>query len=284
MAGTDLNYPVYRVRETTLMSDSSRRLLGAIFGLVIGLSYGLVAENINRIALRGIPVYNPGPGPAAAVILIALGGCLLGLLAAWTDEIYPGIIAAALAGALLTSLAAWSAIRAESSDPQRTIGAYSVLFISFFPRAFLFAPLAWLLRRLLAFWETELADVRFSVPKLALSLGLFIVLAAGAGLLTLYPKDARYALAKTDELIRAGRQVTSASQLPEELKPVDGFLQGAHGRYTLLLGDDPDVLPIQRPMSSYMVQEYAVFVNFESGFRFGCAFTPPIPQPACGEY
>jgi hypothetical protein len=266
------------------MSDQSRRVLGAIFGLLMGLVYGLVSENINQLALPGVPLYNPGPGPAVTVLVVAMAGALLGLLAAWPDAASPGSILGALGGAIISTLASWYTLSTETADMTRAIGAYSVLFISFLPRAFLFAPVAWLMRRVVGVWESELADVRFSIGKMALSLGLLLALAVGAGWSSLYPKDARYALSRTNELIQSGRQVSSKSQLPEELKPVDGFVEGAHGRYTLLLGDDPDVLPIQRPVSSYTVQEYAVFVNFESGFRFGCAYTPPHPELACGEY
>jgi hypothetical protein len=72
--------------------------------------------------------------------------------------------------------------------------------------------------------------------------------------------------------------------LPEALKPVDGFLQGARGAYSLELSDNPDLLPVQRPISDYSVQEYAVFVRFENGYHFGCAFTPPLTSPFCGIY
>jgi hypothetical protein len=266
------------------MSDTSRRMLGAVFGLSAGLIYGLVAQTINLIALPGVPLFQEGLGTAAAILLITFGGGVMGLLAAWPDENIPGVIMSALAAAAISTFGTLVLVRSSTVAVERLAGAYTVLFITFLPRAFVFAPIAWLTRRTVDIWENEVVRETLSFRKMALSLVPLLVLALVFGALALYPQEARYALKTTNDLVQAGMQSDSQDQLPSLLVPVDGFLQGARGSYTLLLGDDPDVLPIQRPMSSYTVQEYAVFVNFTNGFRFGCAFTPPHPEPACGEY
>jgi hypothetical protein len=143
---------------------------------------------------------------------------------------------------------------------------------------------AWLIRRAVGIWEDEVVRETLSFDKMALSLVPLLILAVAFGALELYPKDARYALRTTNDLVQAGMRANRSDELPPELHLVDGFREQAQGPYTLLLGDNPDVLPVQRPMTSYTVQEYAVFVNFENGFRFGCAYTPPHPEPSCGPY
>ena len=266
------------------MNERSRRVLGALVGLLVGLVYGLVSQTINLIALPGLPLYQEGPGTVVNILLIILGGGLMGLLVAWPDETIPGVITSSVVAAAVSTLATIIYVRSTTVAADRMAGAYAVLLISFLPRAFIFAPLAWLIRRTVGVWESEVVRETLSFGRMALSLTLPLVLAVVFGALALHPKDARYALKTTDELIQAGTGATSRDQLPSALVPVDGFIQGARGPYTLLLSDDPDILPVQKPITSYTVQEYAVFVNYANGFRFGCAFTPPHPEPACGEY
>jgi hypothetical protein len=266
------------------MSDFSRRSLGVVFGMLMGLSYGLVSQTINRIALPDIPLNSPEPGLVGTILLSILAGGLIGLCAAWTEETISGVVLSALAGAILTTAGAVYFARYTAGGSESVAGIFVLMVITFLPRAVLFLPVAGLLRWVLNAWKNELRDVRFSTRRLALGLLLLVAAGAGAGTFSLYPQDARYALQKTDDLIQAGMPAQSREDLPEALRPVDGFLQGAQGSYRLSLSENPDLLPVQRPIAAYGVQEYAVFVVFENQFRFGCAFTPPNPEPACGEY
>jgi hypothetical protein len=266
------------------MSYTSRRVLGAVIGFLTGLLYGIISQTINQISLPGISFYQEGLGTLGTILLTAFGGGVMGLLAAWPDEAIQGVITGALVGAAISTLGTVINVRAFTVAAERLVGAYAVLFITFLPRAFVFAPVAWLIRRAVGIWENEVVRENLSFRKMALSLVPLLVMVVVFGALALYPKDARYALRTTHDLVQAGMLANGADELPSALRPVDGFLQSAQGPYTLLLGDDPNVLPVQRPITSYMVQEYAVFVNFANGFRFGCAFTPPHPQPACASY
>lgn len=262
------------------MNDSSRRILGLLLGAVIGLVYGLVAQYINVLFLPGLPLQAPATGRLGAALLTALGGGLLGLLAAWPDEAVPGVIASSLVGTLALS---WIAVSSTVPGSQRAFSVLVVLFVTFLPRAFLLLPFAGLVRWVIGVWGSELQNVNYSLRRLGSSLLLAAALAAVVGVFSLHAKTGRQALATTYDLVQRGMLAASQDDLPVELRPVDGFIQGARGPYTLELGDNPDVLPIQRPIASYDVQEFAVFVRFENGFRFGCVFTPPNP-PACGEY
>ena len=263
------------------MNEKSRRLIGLVLGLLMGLAFGLVQELINPLFLPGIPLYNPGPGPAGSVLISCLGGGLLGLLAAWPEDAIPGVILSSLVGALGTTLLN---LLGREGGLDFAVGLFVLLVITFLPRAMLFVPTAALIRWGLHVWSEEFQSVSFSIRKLALTGATIVLLAGAAGAFSLYTRAGRDALKTTNELIKAGMQAASADSLPEPLRSVDGFYQEAQGAFSLELSDNPDLLPVQRPIATFGVQEYAVFVRFENGYRFGCAYTPPYPDPACQIY
>ncbi len=262
------------------MSHKSRRVIGSILGAGMGLIYGLVSLNINYLALPGIPLMEPPLGRLLSTLLIAATGGLFGLLAAWPDETISGIILSAIVGGLVSTVSsAFSGIA-----PDNVIGSFTVLFFSFFPRAVLFAVIAWPLRLVLNMWNEELASVTFSIRKLATSALLLLLVAAGAGALYLYPKEARQALQSTNQLVQAALPATRQEDLPEPLRPVERLLQNSQGAYVLEWSDNPDLLPVKRPIADYGVQESLVVVYFKNGYVFGCAFTPPHTDPSCGTF
>lgn len=263
------------------MNDKSRRIFGLVIGLLMGLAYGLVAQLINVICLPGVPLYHPGSGVVGSILMSVAGGGVIGLFAAWPEEAMPGILLSSLVGALLTVILSFPEL---GGGTDALWGTLVLTVMTFLPRAFLFLPMAALVRWVLSVWEKELQSVSFSMKKMALSVGALVVAAGIVGLFSLYPGFGRYALANTNELVKQGMLAQDTASLPEELEPVDGFLNGAQGTYTLELSDNPDILPVQRPIGPYGEQEYAVFVRFENGFRFGCAFTPTYDDPSCGEY
>lgn len=263
------------------MSDRSRRKLGMFFGLLMGLSYGLVSVYINVLVLPGIPLYQENPGRLGIVALFALGGIMMGLVTAWTTDAIPGVIASAL---LTTILHTMVTIQAALAVPGNVMGLVTILLLTFLPRAVLLLPVSGLLRWVLYDWETQLTSVNFSIPRLVFTVALLWLLALAGGALSLYPRTARIALQKTHIAIQQGMRSGSTADLPAAIQSVEGFRQGARGAYSLMLSDNPDLLPIPRPMAAYDIQEYAVFVLFENGYHFGCVYTPPGLQPYCGNY
>ena len=263
------------------MSERSRRTLGAIFGAAVGLVYALVAQNINALVLPGIPVYQPPPGRFTAILVTIILGGLLGLIAAWPEDAIPGVLYSALAGIVVTSL--YSMSLAGGGDRQ-ILGMLIIFIFTFLPRAIFFIPMSAMIRWAVNVWQAELQTVTFSVKKLALSLGLVLLLAGVVGLFSLYPRQGREALVATQALLQQAQQSTSAAGLPDEIKAVDGFSQAGVGSYTLRLSDNPDRLPISRPPASYEETEYAVLVKFENGFRFACVYGRPGTPPICRAY
>lgn len=263
------------------MSDSTRRILGMVFGLIIGLTYSLVSHLINNLFLPGVPLYYPDPGLTTSILLTCLNGALIGLVASWPEDTLPGIILGSLVGALVTTI---YSLRGMNGGLDFFSGLFVLLVMTFLPRALLFLPIAGLTRWVLGLWKEEFQTITFSVRRLTLSLLSLVLIAGLVGAFSLYPRYARQVLAQMDQLIQAGMQTTNEENLPVSLKQVSGFTQGARGVYSLELSDNPDLLPVQRPMASYNDQEYAVFVRFENGFRFGCVFISSLPDPTCGTY
>ena len=263
------------------MNDKARRILGTFIGSLMGLAYALVAQNINGMLLPGLPLYQPPPGKINTILITILIGGLMGLIAAWPEDALPGILLSAVVGIAATSLL--NIFLTEQGALQIT-GALIVFFLTFLPRAVVFIPLAALIRWVIREWSRELQDANFSMSKMALSLLLAVLVAGATGALSLYSRQGRQVLEKTYSLIEDGKQSSSPERLPQELKPVDGFLQNSGGAYTLLLSTDPDQLPITRPEVAYGETEYAVIVRHKNGFRFGCVFTPPGLEAICRAY
>jgi len=263
------------------MSEKSRRTLGAVFGAAMGLVYALVAQYINTLLLPGIPVYQPPPGRYTIMLLTVVLGGLLGLIAAWPEDAIPGVLYSSLAGIGVTSI--YSMLLSEGGSDQ-VFGMLLVFIFTFLPRALLFVPMSAMIRWAVGVWQVELQTVTFSIRKLALSLGLVLLLSGMVGLFSLYPRQGRDALRTTNALIQQAQESTSADILPEEIKGVYGFSQAGVGSYTLRLSDDPDRLPITRPITDYNEAVYAVLVRFENGYRFACVYVRSDIPPTCRVY
>ena len=259
------------------MQLNSQRRLGLFLGLALGLGYSLTSNLINKILLPDIPLFVPWPGTFGLIIVTTLMFGVLGLIAAWTEESLPGIIAAALVGSLFSSL--WIML----NQPTNRTGAFIALFLVFLPRVFFYLPFGWLIRWLIS--RLEVSTYRNIPPARRWSSVLVsFLLAVIAGTFSLYPEEVRKSLVKMDELVQLGMQASSGTELPKPLQPVEGFLSNANGPYSFSLGLDPDVLPVQRPIVEYGELEPFIIIRFQSGFRFGCVFSPPYIVPACIDY
>lgn len=263
------------------MNNQSRRILGALIGSGIGLAYGLVVQSVNLIALPGLPIYQPPPGRLSSIVLTLILGGVLGFIAAWPEDAVPGTLYSSLAGVVIVSV---YGLVTDGGGSEAFIGGLLVLFLTFLPRAFLFLPLAIMVRWILSIWQNELQTVEFSVRRMTLSLLVVLFLAAAGGLLSLYPRQARHALRTMEDLVQLGMQSASEDSLPDALKPVDGFFKSARGSYVLEVSDNPDEFPIARLPTAYNETVYAVLARFENGFHFACVFIPDAPRPACGNY
>ncbi|MEO5888052.1 MAG: hypothetical protein ABIQ77_10330 [Anaerolineales bacterium] len=254
-----------------------QRRMGLILGLALGLGYSLSSNLINKINLPDIPLTVAWPGTVGLILASTLMFGALGLIAAWTEESLPGMLAAALVGSVLSSI--WILLNELSNRS----GVFIILFLVFLPRIFFYLPFSGLVRWLISKFEVSayrnVPPVRRWLPVL-----ISFLLAVAAGMFSLYPKEVRQSLIKMEELIQLGMQASARAELPKSLLSVEGFIQNANGEYTFTIGSNPDVLPVQRPIVEYGEIEPFVIINFENGFRFGCVFSPPYVAPACIDF
>ena len=74
------------------MSDHRRRTYGFIIGLTFGLPFALISQFINEWMLPGIPLFDLPVGRVATVILTTLFMVILGLIIAWDEESFWGVL------------------------------------------------------------------------------------------------------------------------------------------------------------------------------------------------
>jgi hypothetical protein len=263
------------------MNNKSRRVLGIIFGMILGLAYSAVTQWINSIFLSGVPLFAPPPGRFVTLIIYILGGGALGFLVTWPEEFLLGVFISSVSGTLVSSLVS---LLIESGNPDVMIGNAAVLLITFLPRVFFFVPATILVRWVVSMWEKETLYTPFSLKKRLGSLVLLVALGLMVGAFSLYPTQTRLTLTNLNELILTGKQAIGAASLPASLQTVDGFVQNSDGPYSLLILSDSTQVPIQRATVGFAQDELAIEVLFANGFRFGCVYNPAEKEPICVHY
>ena len=254
-----------------------RHAAGALIGVLFGFGYALVSQLINRVALPGIPLYQPPLGPAGNILLGLLAGAGLGLLCAWPASAAKGILLGAAASA--AAIFAFTLLRTGAGAASTVVG----LVLS--------APMAWVsvLGMAVVRWlvDRQVEARRESAPllrRLRLPLILTGVLALAAAFV-LYRADARLELRRTHDMIQAGLAAPDTASLPAPLQ-APGVTKFPAGRslYTLEWTNvELDRFIELRPAASYDKQA-AVIARFRNGLMLVCIYTAPKAAPTCGTY
>jgi hypothetical protein len=254
-----------------------RRAAGALIGLMFGFGYALVSQLINRVALPGIPLYQPPLGLFGNIVLGLLAGAVLGLLCAWPASAAKGILLGGAAAA--TAVFAFTLLRMGTGAASTVVG----LVLS--------APMAWVsvLGMAVVRWlaDRQVEARRESAPllrRLRLPLILTGVLALAAAFV-LYSADAKLELRRTHDMIQAGLAARDTASLPAPLQ-APGVTKFPTGRspYTLEWTNvELDRFIELRPAASYD-QQTAVIARFRNGLMLVCIYTAPKATPSCGTY
>ena len=263
------------------MARKTRCVLGIIFGILLGLSYGAVSQWINRIFLPGIPLFEPAPGIFLTVIIDMVVGGVLGFLVAWPEEFLLGVLISSITGIIFFSLLA---LQSVLGTPDNIFGATVVLFISFLPRVVIFLPVTILVRWVVGIWEKETLYSPYSLKGRLRSVLLLVIVGLVAGIFSLYSGEARRSLSDLNQLILVGRQASSSSSLPQPLQRVNNFLNYSTFPYTLQILTDPETIPVPQSASGFDRNITAIEVLFSNGFRFGCIYSSSYAQPNCSDY
>ncbi len=263
------------------MSPTARRILGFVLGALMGVAYALVSNLINDYVMPGVPVYQPWPGRPMLILIETFAAALMGLMVCWPDEAIPGVIFSALAGGLASSI---MMAQQKADDPAVLFRVVALLFYTFLPRVVILSPVCIVLRWVAHLWEQETLYDPFSLRKRLIAPVIMMLLAGVMGIFSMLPQETRYSLSIMTNILNQGLKAESADELPDALKSVDGFFENARGGFTLEVINDPDQIPVQRPFTSFGTIETPVIIRFESGYAFGCVFTPPYPSPFCTWY
>lgn len=261
---------------------SARRVFGLLLGALMGLTFGLISQGINRVLLPGIPLYQPPFGPAGNVLSAVLVGAVLGAAAAWPSGSARGIFSASSLAAVLIVIVNFATARVtEQSRAGVAVAAVFMLLPLIGMAAPLIAAFRWIVNR-----EMDARrDCASAWQRARGPLALAAVMAA-AGALALFPRAARLELIAMHALLRSGRGAAVAADLPLPLQnaEVGDFLAQAQGAYTLeWTRDDLNRFRIPRPGRDF--DNHAVVVTrFANGWRLACLFVSPGELPACQSY
>jgi hypothetical protein len=267
-----------RLREVKPL-PAYRRLTGLTFGALLGLAFGLLPQLPNRIALPGIPLYQPPLGPMGNIALAVLGGALLGLISAWPEGSFGGIALASILSAIL--IAVGNLIQARPAGNQLMAVPIITIFLSFVLWGMLMpliAAIRWGVNKLVAGHIDRTPIVtRLTVPAL-------VVLAVGlVAASRLYRGEARFLLARTHALLQEGQAAAGAGALPEAFRAPDvgPFVERAKGDYTLAWErSNIERYRIPRPGKNFD-NHSAVVARFKDGWNLVCLYVTPEDVPLC---
>ena len=259
------------------MSDKKRRIYGFIIGIAFGLSYSTISQFINVWMLPGIPLFDLLIGRVATVILTSLSMGILGVIVAWDEESFWGLIGGTLFLVVLGSAQAYI-----NSGSSQAVTSFFLFLFTFLPRLIIYLPLAFLFRWALNNLDNSVPGYPRGLSRPLKVMAVILTLAVIGGRFSILAPEARQALQDGNTLVLEGTTARdSGSELPEPLIVVDGFSTYAKGPYTLEWSSDVDSLPVTRPIADYGVIESLIIFRFENEYQFGCAYTPPSRMPKC---
>jgi hypothetical protein len=252
---------------------------GIVLGIWLAWLYAFISNEANRVILRGIALPDP-PGGVVGYYLGAIAvGAIVGLLSVWPKRLWLGILAGSAAGALLTFLAPWKPSPIPAAQIARSL---DLIFNQFFPIAFSLLPFT-LLLRISARQLSSNAGGAQSLLRIGLPLVTTGIVAA-AGVLSLYPADARDAFSLTQKLVDEGLQASHASELSQPLQSVQGFIPNANGRYTLELSYELDRFQGPQLTTVTTATNFLIVARFKNGFTMACNFAPSVTTPPCANF
>lgn len=259
------------------MSDKKRRIYGFIIGIAFGLPYSYISQFINGWMLPGVPLFELPIGRVTTVILTVLSMGALGMIVAWDEESFWGLISGALFLVILGSAQAYI-----NSGGSQAVTSFFLFLFTFLPRLIICLPLAFLFRWALNNLDNSVPGYQRGLRRPLKVVVVILTLAVIGGRFSILVPEARQALQDGNALVLEGMSARdNSSGLPEALVTVDGFSTYAKGPYTLEWSSDVDSLPVTRPVAGFGVTESLILVHFENGYLFGCAYTPPSRVPKC---
>ncbi len=258
----------------SLPDDRYRRIAGFCLGALVGMTYGLVWQYGDRLAIPGTPLYQPPFGLLGNVLMFGAGAGLLGLLAAWPRS---GVAGTSIASALsAVAIVVWSYAQAAGRATEN-LGATLVtgLFVAL-PFWGLLVPALGALRWVVSHDE----EARRDHERWYRRIWQPVLLLLAVGLLTLparYNEDARTLLARTNQMLQSAE---AGRALPEPLASTE-FAARGKGAYELSWERQHiEKYRIPRPGRNFD-QHSVVVARFKNGWNLVCLYITLDDPPVC---
>jgi hypothetical protein len=266
-----------------MILQTYRRLTGLTLGTLLGLAFGVPFQAINSLAMPNLPFYQPPFGMLPNILLCALLGGLSGLLCAWPQSSFAGVLSAAVTGSIFLELA--GSLVGPPLPPEKIGGLIVSLTVLLLPMTGLlgavFSLLRWLINKQVEyhldrapFWRRLVAPV------------VLVCLIGGLSASTLYPPEGQQRIKEMNALIQTGLQAADAASMPPAFaKFAEAFKQRAIPDYTLQwIKNDLIDWRIGQP-AGYQEWQYSIAAaRFDNGWLVACLFSPAEGPPNCKSY
>ncbi len=263
--------------EAELTPAQKRRRIGAWVGLLVGLVYSLVAALVNPIALWGVPLRLDPVGVVVGVLLTAVGGLIAGMLTAWPESSFKGIVAGALA---VVGYQAATGLLSQTGGAGGIFLGLIVIMTIFLPALVLAVPAVALLR-----WAVDRHGDAMAGPaprrrlRLAQMWAVVLIVAALIGSFNRMTSEEEAALRQVHSIVQIG--LSADAPVPPSLKDVRNFRTRAGGPYSL--DRFTDVSADFSIAGSIATETIIVDVLFENGLHFDCQVGSSLARPLCSE-
>jgi len=253
-----------------------RRVAGLLLGALLGAVFGVVSQYINRLALPGVPLYQPPWGPLGNSLLAALTGAGLGVIAAWPASGVHGTAIASAVSAVIIVGGSLIQARPTGEAAAAAVALTGVMIV--LPFWGLLVPLLAALRWGAGQQEEDYRDRRPAAIRLR-SVAMLVLLVGLAAALALYPAERRVMLRATHDLLQAVRQ----GSLPDSLRtPAAGPVSAHLAQPYTLAWEREDIERYRIPRPGRNFDLHAVVVaRFADGWNLVCLYVVADEPPIC---
>jgi hypothetical protein len=266
-----------------MTTQTYRRLIGLVLGALLGLAYGIPSQAINALAVPNVTFHQPPfgmlPNLAACVAL----GSLVGLICAWPENSFVGVLIAAVCGSVFLELA--GSLYGSQVSSEKVGGLIVSLTVLLLPIIGLLGVLLTLLRWLVNKQVEYHADHAALWRRLVAPF-LLVIVVGGLSATALYPPEGQQRIKEMDALIQAGLQAADAASVPPAFAQfAETFKQRAAADYTLQWTKS-DLIEWRLGLpAGYQEWELSIAAaRFDNGWMLACLFSPDKTPERCQAY
>jgi hypothetical protein len=246
-------------------SPRARAVPGAIYGLVLGVVYALLAGTIDAVVMRDVPIRIDWIGVWVSVISTGVGLAALGAITGWPADKWRGVVVGAVA------FVGWFMLQSFL----KLQGAATVFLVFFLPLAVLSLPIAailrWAIQRHLHNLEQATAGPKRLRAQVVLLLTLLGV-GAFAGSWSQMPPAAQEAVRTVHRLMQRTLSEPATATLPRAFDAVPNIREHAGVGYGL-----------NQRASVSSPTGVDVIVTFDDGYALTCLVEAATSLTQCVE-